>query len=221
MTTGLFMFSLINQTFSLARSSHRAVRCLSAVQALGKPMKVALHSYKSAFVLSASLLLTACAGGPPLPPITIAESVDIPQFMGDWYVIANIPTALEKNIYNAVENYELKDNNVVATTFTFNKGSFDGPKKEYNPTGFIYDHPSNAIWGMRFIWPIKADYRIVYVDDSYQVTIIGREKRDYVWIMARTPQIPESVYQDLLSRVENEGYDMSKVRLVPQQTTKD
>ena len=153
-----------------------------------------------------------------MPPIKTAEYVDINRFMGDWYVIANIPTFIEKEAYNAVESYALRDGGVVDTTFTFNKGGFDGDLKTYNPTGFIYDDPSNAIWGMRFIWPIKADYRIVHVDDDYQNTIIGRNKRDYVWIMSRSPQMDDATYQKLMDVVREEGYDTSLVRRVPQQT---
>lgn len=171
-----------------------------------------LRSLSALFLL---LSLGACAGSTPMKPITTAEFVDIPRFMGDWYVIGNIPTAIEKQAYNAIESYELTGENVVATTFSFNKGGFDGKKKTYNPTGFIYDDPSNAIWGMRFIWPIKADYRVVYVDEDYKYTIIGRNKRDYVWIMARSANVEDSVYTELVNKVAAEGYDTSKIRRVP------
>ena len=144
------------------------------------------------------------------------EHVDLQKFMGPWYVIANIPTFLEKEAYNAVETYRLNDDGTIATTFTFRKGGFDGKQKEYNPKGFVRDEESNALWGMRFVWPIKADYRIVYLDDDYSKTIIGRQSRDYVWIMARTPTISESDYKMLLSKVESLGYDMTKVKRVPQ-----
>jgi apolipoprotein D and lipocalin family protein len=70
---------------------------------------------------------------------------------------------------------------------------------------------------MQFIWPIKADYRIVYVSPDYQRTIIGRQKRDNVWIMARTPQISAAELQDLRQRVAQQSYDVSKLQLVPQQ----
>ncbi len=69
---------------------------------------------------------------------------------------------------------------------------------------------------MRFIWPIKADYRITYVSDDYTQTVIGRQKRDYVWIMARTPEIPAADYDRLLALVASQGYDISKVQRVPQ-----
>lgn len=148
-------------------------------------------------------------------PLSLAQHVELPRFMGDWYVIGNIPTFIEKQAFNAVESYRL-DNGTVDTTFTFNKGAFDGPKKRYNPRGFVIDKQSNAVWGMQFIWPIKADYRIVYLNADYTQTIVGHQARNYVWIMARTPTISDDDYRMLVARVANEGYDISKIRKVPQ-----
>jgi apolipoprotein D and lipocalin family protein len=168
----------------------------------------------AALAAVASLSLTACAGSGP--EMETVDYVDLDRFMGDWYVIANIPTFLEKGAHNAVETYEMNEDGTIATTFTFRDGAFDGEKKEYNPKGFVRDTESKALWGMRFIWPIKADYRIVYLDDDYSQTIIGRQKRDFVWIMAREPDISEEDYEMLLGVVESLGYDTSKVERVPQ-----
>ena len=57
------------------------------------------------------------------------EQVDLERFMGPWYVIANIPTFVEKGAHNAVENYRLDDDGTIATTFTFRKDGFDGNEK--------------------------------------------------------------------------------------------
>jgi apolipoprotein D and lipocalin family protein len=151
-----------------------------------------------------------------LPPVETVEHVDLERFMGDWYVIASIPTAIETEAYNAVESYRLAEDGTIETTFTFRKGGFDGQRKEYNPTGFVTDDNSNAIWGMQFIWPIKADYRIAYLDDGYTRTIIARNKRDYVWIMARTPEISDEAYAELVALIAEIGYDTSALRKVPQ-----
>ena len=170
---------------------------------------------KTALVTLVSITLAACAAkGPEMKTV---DHVDIERFMGAWYVIANIPTFLEKNAFNAVETYTLNDDGTIATHFTYRKGGFDGKEKNYNPKGFVQDDPSNALWGMRFVWPIKADYRIVYLDDDYKTTIIGRQKRDFVWIMARTPVISDSEYDKLVTYVESIGYDTSALRRVPQQ----
>ena len=81
----------------------------------------------------------------------------------------------------------------------------------------MLDKTTNALWGMRFIWPIKADYRIIYLNADYTQTVIGRQSRDYVWIMARTASISDNDYSALLAFVGKQGYDVSKVQKVPQQ----
>ncbi|MBT8060593.1 MAG: lipocalin family protein, partial [Gammaproteobacteria bacterium] len=133
-------------------------------------------------LLAAGLLAGCQASRPPLETV---DYVDLDRFMGDWYVIANIPTFVEKGAYNAVESYRLDDDGSIATTFRFHKDGFDGPVKTYEPRGFVRDTTTNAEWGMQFIWPFKGDYRIIYLDEDYATTIIGRNKRDYVWLMAR------------------------------------
>ena len=170
---------------------------------------------KVLMTMSLLSLLSACRSSHA--PLTTAPQVDLPKFMGDWYVIANIPTSIERGAHNAVESYRLDTDGSIATTFTFRDGAFDGELKRYCPRGFVRDTGSNAIWGMQFLWPIRADYRIVYVSPDYQRTIIGREKRDNVWVMARTPTLGEADLQDLRERVAKEGYDMADYARVPQQ----
>jgi len=169
--------------------------------------------------LSISLAWILFAGCQTMKPIHTVESVDLKRFMGDWYVIASIPTFIEKDAFNAMESYRLDEDGTVATTFRFNKGSLDGPVKEYKPRGFIRDKKSNAVWGMQFIWPFKAEYRIIYLTDDYAQTIIGRSKRDYVWIMAREPSIPSEDYEGILKFLTDQGYDLSNLRKVPQRNT--
>lgn len=166
------------------------------------------------FLLGGIAGLFGCAAA--RPPIQTMAHVDLERFMGDWYVIANIPTFLEEGAHNAIESYRLEDDGTIDTTFTFRADGFDGELKRYNPRGFVFDTQSNAVWGMQFVWPIKADYRIVYVNDDYTQTIIGREKRDYVWIMARTPSIPDADYAALIELLASQGYDTRLIRTVPQ-----
>ena len=173
-----------------------------------------MSSVRPSFFMPVVLLVLAACSSPP--PIRTAAAVDLERFMGDWYVIANIPTFIETNAYNAMESYRLAGDGTVATTFSFREGGFEGARKTYHPTGYVIDKQSNAVWAMQFIWPIKSDYRIIYVDDAYDQTIIGRIERDYVWLMARTPQLSEVDYQRFLRLIAEEGYDVSRVRKVPQ-----
>ena len=160
-------------------------------------------------------LLWGCQSLPDTPVATV-DYVDLERFMGDWYVIASIPTFLETEAYNAVESYQLNPDGSIATTFTFREGGFDGELKRYTPTGFVRDQSSNAVWGMQFVWPIKGDFRVSYLSENYDATIIGRQKRDYVWIMARKPELSDQRYQELVEFVAQQGYDVNKLRKVPQ-----
>jgi apolipoprotein D and lipocalin family protein len=148
---------------------------------------------RTIIAMSLLSLLGACRSSHP--PISTEAKVDVERFMGDWYVIANIPTSLERGAHNAVESYQLDADGSIATMFTFRDQAFDGKVKRYCPRGFVRDDPSNALWHMQFIWPIKADYRIVHV----------------------SPQISAAEFQELSDRVAREGYDISKLERVPQQ----
>ena len=121
------------------------------------------------------------------PPLAIEPHVDLERFMGSWYVIANIPTRLERDAHNAIEEYQLQADGTIATTFSFNASAPDGPRKSYHPRGFVVDWQNNAVWGMRFVWPIKADYRIIYVDQGYTQTVIGRVPQQLVAALGAAP----------------------------------
>ena len=179
------------------------------------PMHRMVVRGRHAVLMIVVAILAGCQTPQPIPTVA---SVDIERFMGDWYVIASIPTSFEKEAYNALENYRLNKDGTVATRFTFNKGGFDGPQKEYNPRAFIQEGTGNAVWGMQFIWPFKAEYRIIYLTEDYSQTVIGRSKRDYVWVMARTPSIPEEDYAMILELLTRVGYDVGQLQIVPQQS---
>lgn len=151
-------------------------------------------------------------------PLLSTPDVDLQRFSGKWFVVASIPIVFEKNAFNAVEEYAEPQGNKIVTTYTFNSGAPDGELKTYSPTAYVSEH-SNAVWGMQFIWPFRAEYRIAYVDDDYSETIVARSKRDFVWVMTRDPFLPEARLQALIDRVVALGYDRAKLRLVPHSTT--
>ncbi|MDQ7970351.1 MAG: lipocalin family protein [Oxalicibacterium faecigallinarum] len=174
-------------------------------------------SYKTCLATWMGVLtLSACST--TSTPVPLAEKIDLDRFMGKWYVIAHIPLWVDKHSFNAVESYELAKDGTIATTFTFNEGSLKGPLKTYRPTGFVREDTNNALWGMQFIWPIKAQYKISYIASDYSSTIVARDKLDYVWIMARKPTMDETEYERLLTLIKGYGYDISKLRRVPHDT---
>jgi len=169
-----------------------------------------------ALLLPLGLLGVGCASSRHSPLATV-PTLDLERFMGDWFVIAHIPAALERNAHAAIESYRLEPDGTIATTFTFREGSLEGEPKRYTPRGRVVDRATNAHWEMKFVWFWPAqEYLVVHLDDAYTETIVGRTKRDYVWIMARTPELPPADYERLVRKVGDMGYDLSKLRKVPQ-----
>jgi len=158
----------------------------------------------------------------PNIPIPIpAPHVDLDRYMGRWYVIESIPSRLEKDAWNQVESYERAPDGSIRTTFTYNKGALDGPAKTIHARGFVKDSESNAVWGMQFFWPIRADYRIAWIADDYGSVLVARKKRDYVWIMARRPSLPSDELERLERKAAELGYDVAKIHRVPQDGNRD
>ena len=173
---------------------------------------------KAFSVLGFGLLLIATGCTTMHTPLKTVDYVDIESFMGDWYVIASIPTFAERSAYNPIENYELEKDGSIATSFRYQKNNAKGDLRELKAKAFITNTSTNASWGMQFIWPIKADYRIINLDEGYEITMVGRTKRDYLWIMSRHQPLDADKLTKLLAFAEKVGYDTSKIQLSSWQT---
>lgn len=166
---------------------------------------------------AAGAALTACssmAQRAPAPPLPHANAVDLPRYMGRWYVISNIPTFLERGAVDATEHYTLRPDGSVDIDFRYRR-SPGGSEQSLGSRGFV-ENGDNAIWGVQFIWPIRADYRIAWLAPDYSRVIVAREKRDHVWIMARTPTLPQADYEAMVRQVGAIGYDTAQLERVPQ-----
>jgi apolipoprotein D and lipocalin family protein len=176
---------------------------------------------RSSMAVLFMLSLAGCASS-PLPPLTgMQEPLDLPRFMGDWYVLAFIPIDLpfvsEKDAHNGVESYRLTPDGTIETTYTFRDGSFDGPARRMTPRARVANPPLNTEWKMKFFWFLPAgDFLIIDRDEAYTRTVITVPDRRWVWLMARTPSIPDSEYQAMLAMLTQKGFDTTKLRKVPQ-----
>ena len=144
--------------------------------------------------------------------IQAVPHLDLGRFMGDWYVIANIPTFFERDAFNPVENYKLNPDGTIAATFSFNHKRGLGQRKTLKMKGIVRSSMNKGVWEMQYLWPIKADYRIAYLDTKYEFTVIARNKRDYLWIMSRSPQVDHWKLQELIGIASDLGYDEGKIR---------
>ena len=155
------------------------------------------------------------AGGRRRDPLP-KPSVELARFMGAWYVLGGILTPVERLAFDPVEYYELDGDGTVDTRFRFRLGGHDGRFVELRSRGHVTDDPSCAVWGMEFVPRLRLDYRIAWVDADYRTALVARERRDLLWIMARTPQLPDAELGGLVARAGALGYDPDRIRRAPQ-----
>jgi apolipoprotein D and lipocalin family protein len=146
------------------------------------------------------------------------EHVDIPKFMGTWYVWAGRTTFLESGAYSSIEKYTWNDKDErIDIDFTFHKGSFDGNLKSIPQKAWIFNKMTNAHWKVQPFWPFKLDYLVIDLDSDYQWTAIGVPSGAYLWIMGRVPVVSDKELNQIIDRVKSLGYPVEDVVRVPQQ----
>jgi apolipoprotein D and lipocalin family protein len=175
-----------------------------------------MKNLRKSICLSLALALAGCGSASAQKPIEPVNHVQLSRYMGRWYVIASIPTRFELNGYNQVETYHLEPNGEICTIFRFDRGGFDGPAKTIHSTATVVPGSGNARWQVHLLWLLRLQYLVAWLAPDYSRVIVARDARDYVWLMARTPQISASEYRRMVARVGAMGYDLSRLRKVPQ-----
>ncbi|NBV87665.1 MAG: lipocalin [Verrucomicrobia bacterium] len=168
-----------------------------------------------------TLLCSGCSGvSSPMKktePLRTVSSVDIPKYMGDWRVIANIPYFAERGCVDSIESYALNPDGSIANWFTFRKKSFEAPPKKITAKAKVINTDTHAEWKVYFFGGlVRASYLVLDCDPDYQWTVVGHPSRKYGWIMARSKTLSEKTYQEILNRLEAQGYDPSLFKKVPQ-----
>ncbi|CAN6681382.1 unnamed protein product [Malus baccata var. baccata] len=147
----------------------------------------------------------------------VVKGLDLQRYMGRWYEIASVPSRFQpKNGENTRATYTLKDDgtvNVLNETWTDGKrGSIEGTAYKADPNS------DEAKLKVRFyvppflpIIPVTGDYWVLFLDDDYQYALIGQPSRSSLWILSRRPHLDEEIYNQLLQRAADEGYDVSKL----------
>ena len=170
-------------------------------------------------LLGTLVLLCGCmTTAPKKAPLKTVDHVDLSRFMGDWYVISTIPWIVEKNNVGTMDIYKMRPDGRIDITYAFHKKDLSEKRQEMHAIGSVLDTKTNARWGVQFLWPFKAPYLVIDLAPDYSTTTIGYPSRDLIWIMARTPSLPESTYQKLLQHAVVQGYDLSRIVKVPQKT---
>lgn len=161
-------------------------------------------------------LLGGCASPQPGEPLRTVDFVDLDRFMGRWYVVAHTPTTVDRNAHNAVEEHQWREDGRIATTYSFRVGSREGEERVREGVATVRNPRTNAEWDMRFLWPIRGNYRILHLDANYRTAVIEHTNRRHIRILRRDPWIDPTAYSDLVLFLQDQGIDVSRLRRVPQ-----
>ena len=147
------------------------------------------------------------------------EYVDVKRYMGAWFEIAKLPQRFEKGLVGIKANYTLLPDGKVEVLNSGYKEGFNGKMKTIKGKAWVADTATNAKLKVSFFWPFTGNYWIIELGKDYEYAVVGDESRKYLWILSRTPQMDETLYNELLKRVQDRGFDVSKLEKVPQKQT--
>ena len=152
-----------------------------------------------------------------LAPVKTIASLDVPRYLGTWYEIAKFPNWFQKKcVGNTKAVYALKaDGNlqVLNSCKTTNGDTSlaEGAAKQIGAK----DSPKLEVrfapeW-LSFLPLVWGDYWVIDLDSQYQVAAVSDPKRDYLWVLSRTPQMEPKVYDELLTRLQQQQFDVRKL----------
>ncbi|KAF2309868.1 hypothetical protein GH714_005435 [Hevea brasiliensis] len=147
----------------------------------------------------------------------VVKGVDLKRYMGRWYEIASFPSRFQpKNGVNTRATYTLNED---GTVHVLNETWTDGKRGYIEGTVYKADPTSDeAKLKVKFyvppflpIIPVVGDYWILILDDNYSYALIGQPSRNYLWILCRETHLDDEIYNQLVEKAKEEGYDVSKL----------
>lgn len=142
--------------------------------------------------------------------------VDLNKYAGKWYEIASIPQFFQKGCHGTTAEYTLTDKGYVIVENRCNKDSIHGKQTYIKGKAFVVENSGNAKLKVQFFWPFKGKYWIIDLADDYNYAVVGNPNRKSLWILSRTAMMNDITYQQIISRIKENGFDISKIVLTKQ-----
>ncbi|MGB6222021.1 lipocalin family protein [Haloferula sp.] len=168
-------------------------------------------------ILLAIGITSSCATKNTENPPATAKLVDLSRYTGRWHEIARLPMPFQKDDEAAIAEYGANPDGTLSVHNIAIRP--DGSQHDIRGKATVLNPPKNTKLAVRFsTWfgplipvPKEGNYWVLHVDDSYQEAIVGTPDRKYLWILSRTPTIPELRYTSLVDKAEASGFDVSRL----------
>lgn len=149
---------------------------------------------------------------------TVVKDFDIERYLGTWYEIARYNHKFERGLVGVTATYSFRDDGKIKVLNSGFKESLNGNRSEAIGKAKIPNPDEPAKLKVSFFWFFYADYFVLELDENYQWAAIGSSSDSYLWILSRTPQMDESLYNELLNTLTYRGYDINKLIKVEQKS---
>lgn len=145
------------------------------------------------------------------------KEVDIKKYMGTWYEIARFPHRFEKDLTGVTATYSLLEKGRIKVINQGYKKDLNGKLNKAVGKAKIPNTDEPGKLKVSFFLFFYSDYFILELDQvNYTYALIGSSSDKYLWILSRTPKMPENTYNMLLNKAKSRGYNLEKLQLVPQ-----
>jgi apolipoprotein D and lipocalin family protein len=172
-----------------------------------------MRNPKRIVVLMLTFLMATMANAQTLATV---PQVDLSQYAGKWFEIASFPQRFQKRCHCTTAEYTPTDKGYVIVENRCNKDSTNGKQSYIKGKAFIVENTGNAKLKVQFFWPFKGDYWIIDLADDYNYAVVSNPSKKSLWILSRTPKMEFSVYQQILTRLKEKGFDLTKLKITEQ-----
>ncbi len=158
-----------------------------------------------------ALALAACAGPAAAPqPLAVAAPVNAQKLGGQWYLIAHVPYAEERDQADASIELRPRDDGGYDEIYRyFDAGLMQSVARQRSRYEAVAGS-GNARWINRSrALDSQMELGVLYVDPAYRYAVVGEAKRRLGWIYSRDPAIDAGTYSMLVARLDQQGYDVS------------
>jgi len=168
------------------------------------------------WVLTAMTAMFLGGCGAVYPPLATVDKVELGRYTGRWYEIARYPNSFEPGCVGVTADYALRVDGRMSVLNTCIEGNLDGNVRTIEGVARVVDPSTNAKLAVTFFGPFEGAYWILELGEHYEYAVVGDPSRTFLWILSREPALDGDVYQAILSRLPEKGYDSNRLEIVPQ-----
>jgi len=164
----------------------------------------------AALLALAAAACAAPAAGPQ--PLAVAPAVDAQKLGGQWYLIAHVPYAEERDQVDSSIELRPREDGGFDEIYRYFDSSLMQSVARQRARYQAVAGSNNARWIDRSrALDTQMELGVLYVDPAYQYAVLGESKRRLGWIYARDPGVDAGTYAMLLARLDRQGYDVAQL----------